>query len=64
LAVAAEHDRAAQISNACRRGGITCSTVDALIAAMTISIKGDLLTTDADFQQIASVCDLSLYPHT
>jgi predicted nucleic acid-binding protein len=59
----ADHVRAAAVSNACRREGIACSTVDALIAAMTVNIGGQLFTTDADFEQIATVCDLSLFPH-
>jgi predicted nucleic acid-binding protein len=64
LASEAHHVQAAEINNACRREGIACSTVDALIAAMTISIGGELLTTDADFQQIALRCALRLYPQT
>ena len=61
LAGQVQHVQAAQISNVCRREGITCSTVDALIAAMAIGVGGQLFTTDADFQRIAPRCGLRLY---
>lgn len=54
------HVRAAQISNACRRHGVACSTIDALVAAITIENHGTLLTTDADFRRIAPHCGLKL----
>ena len=60
LADDAHHVRAAQISNACRRRGVACSTIDALIAAQTIKSGGRLFTLDADFQRIAVHCDLTL----
>jgi predicted nucleic acid-binding protein len=60
LATEIHHLRAAEISNACRREGIACSTVDALIAALVVEIGGQLFTSDADFQRIASCCKLRL----
>ena len=58
LATEFHHVRAAQISNSCRNNGITCSTVDALIAALTVESDGRLFAADADFQHIASCCRL------
>jgi predicted nucleic acid-binding protein len=60
LAAETHHVHAAQISNACRHKGIACSTIDALIAAMTIDCGGRLFTSDADFRRIASHCGLKL----
>ena len=60
LADHTHHVRAAQISNACRRHGVACSTIDALIAAQVIESGGRLLTTDADFQRIAMHSPLKL----
>jgi predicted nucleic acid-binding protein len=53
LASETDHVRAAQINNVCRTQGITCSTIDALIAAQTIEGGGRLFTIDTDFQRIA-----------
>lgn len=55
------HVRAAQINNACRRHGVACSTIDALIAAQVIESGGRLFTTDADFQRIAMHSPLKLF---
>jgi predicted nucleic acid-binding protein len=60
LAAETHHVHAAQIINACRHKGIACSTVDALIAAMTLDCDGRLFTSDADFRQIAPSCGLKL----
>lgn len=62
LADTAGHVRAAQISNACRRRGIAASNTDCLIAALTIGLRGELWTLDADFQRIAGCCALRLFP--
>jgi predicted nucleic acid-binding protein len=61
LATEFHHVRAAKILNACRSRGITCSTVDALIAAMCVEIGGVLFTADVDFRRIAPCCGLRLY---
>ena len=50
LATREHHIAAAKISNACRRGGIAASTIDCLIAAMTLAAKSQLLTADEDFR--------------
>jgi predicted nucleic acid-binding protein len=60
LAREGDHVRAARISNACRRRGVACSAIDALIAAISIESGGALLTADADFRQIAPHCGLKL----
>ena len=60
LAGDAHHVRAAQISNACRRRGVACSAIDALIAAQVIESGGRLFTIDADFQRIATHSPLKL----
>lgn len=54
------HVRAARISNACRLHGVSCSMIDALIAAQTIESGGRLFTTDDDFQRIAIHSPLKL----
>jgi predicted nucleic acid-binding protein len=60
LAMESHHIRASQIVNTCRSKGIGCSTVDALIAALTVENGGSLFTADADFRRIASCCELEL----
>ena len=62
LATEADHVRAAEISNACRQAGVTCATVDTLIAAIAVGADAFLLTTDRDFADIALHCGLQLYP--
>jgi predicted nucleic acid-binding protein len=61
LADERHHAQAAEIANACRRQGIACSTVDALIAALTIAENGQLFTADADFARLAPACGLKLF---
>lgn len=60
LASREHHIEAAQIANQCRFAGIAVSTVDCLIAAMTIKTGSHLLTADEDFERIASCCLLKL----
>ncbi len=62
LADQSHHVRAAQIANACRSAGVACSTIDALIAALTVTGSGKLFTTDQDFQAMAPYCGLGLVP--
>ena len=61
LAGEAHHLHAARIVNACRRRGIVCSAVDALIAALTIDSGGELFSNDTDFGPMASFCGLKLF---
>ena len=62
LADEEDHVLAAEIANACLRGGVAAATVDCLIAATTIRAGGRLLTTDPDFGHIARCCELELQP--
>ncbi len=55
-----EHVLAAEIANDCLRRGVTAATVDCLIAATTISVPGELLSTDPDFADIARCSGLRL----
>jgi len=52
---------AAEIRNACRRGGIQIGTVDALIAQVCISNDLTLLSTDHDFSHAAKHCRLRVW---
>ena len=61
LADERHHIQAADITNTCRKAGVSCSTVDALIAALTIAEGDRLFTTDRDFQKIALHCGLQLF---
>jgi len=55
--------KAAQIYRKCRKQGITIrKTVDCIIAQTAIENKLVLLHDDADFDRIASVCPLKIYP--
>lgn len=58
----ADHVAAAQVSNACRRAGVSAATIDCLIAAQTIVARGRLLTLDRDFGLMAPHCGLELFP--
>lgn len=60
LATRADHLLAADLSNTCRRAGITVSAPDCLIAAQAIENHAILLTTDIDFTRIAAHCNLRL----
>jgi predicted nucleic acid-binding protein len=60
MASAADHVEAARLVNHCRTTGIAVTGVDALIAAMTIRIDGDLFTLDRDFARIAKSAPLKL----
>ncbi|MBI5576530.1 MAG: PIN domain-containing protein [Deltaproteobacteria bacterium] len=62
LATQDHHIKAANISNVCRKAGVSAATVDCLIAAQCIMEKGILLTMDDDFSLMARHCTLRLYP--
>jgi predicted nucleic acid-binding protein len=55
------HVSAARIANACRRVGITASTVDCLIASLSIDTGAALFTLDADFSRMAPHCGLRIF---
>ena len=61
LATAADHALAAQIRNGARAAGIAVGTIDALIAAQTISARARLFAADKDFSRIAALSELKVY---
>ena len=56
-----DHIQAASLRNACRRKGKQVGTIDALFAQLCIRHDLVILTTDKDFQQIATVVSLSVW---
>jgi predicted nucleic acid-binding protein len=60
LADERDHIEAARLINLLRRRGITASSFDALIAAMTILRDGVLFTLDRDFESFSRLAPLSL----
>lgn len=52
---------AAELANQCRRAGVQISSVDALIAQMSIHHGLTLLSTDHDFEHAARVVPLRLW---
>lgn len=60
LATRGHHVSAATIANRCIQAGVAVSTVDCLIAAMTVESGGVLLTIDRDFYRMAPHCGLQL----
>jgi predicted nucleic acid-binding protein len=56
-----DHIQAADLRNACRRKGKQVGMIDALLAQLCIRYDLVILTTDKDFQQIASVVSLSVW---
>ena len=62
LATKEQHVEAANISNVCRKAGVSAATVDGLIAAQCILLNGVLLTLDDHFKSISGCCGLRIYP--
>jgi predicted nucleic acid-binding protein len=62
LAAKEQHIEASNISNVCRKVGVSAAAVDCLIAAQCIMLNGVLLTLDDDFKRISKCCGLRLYP--
>jgi len=62
LATKEQHVEAANISNVCRKAGVSAATVDCLISAQCILLNGVLLTLDDDFKRISGCCGLRIYP--
>jgi len=58
----ADHEEAARMSNACRRRGITGSSIDFLLCAVAARRRWMVLTTDSDFKRYAQVVDVQLLP--
>ena len=57
----ATYRRAAEIFRMARRRGFTCTTIDALIAAIALEHNASVFTVDKDFIGIARVSRLVLY---
>jgi predicted nucleic acid-binding protein len=55
-------ESAAKLVQRCRARGITASVTDCLIAAPTLNAGAALLHADNDFDAIAAVTDLAIYP--
>ena len=55
-------ESAAKLVQRCRARGITASVTDCLIAAPTLNAGAALLHADRDFDAIASVTSLAIYP--
>lgn len=51
---------AAELESTCREKGVQAGTIDFLIAAAAIGHECTLLTTDLDFERIATVAPLKL----
>lgn len=55
-------EAAAKLAQECRSNGITPSVTDCLVAAPARRAGAAVLHTDRDFDAIASVTDLEIYP--
>ena len=56
-----DHIAAAEIRNACRRAGAQIGTIDALLARLCSRHDLTMLTTDRDFDRLASQVPLSIW---
>ena len=61
LASRGDHVEAAKILNRCRSKGVTCASIDSLIAAMAIGRDASLFTMDKDFEHIAQHTSLKIF---
>jgi len=50
--------KATALGQRCRRGGMTVGSLDLLVASVALHHGADLVTFDADFEQIAAVSTL------
>ncbi len=58
-----DHTAAADLRNLCRRSGIQCGTIDALLSQLCIRANVEILTTDNDFGHIAKHSPLKVWQH-
>lgn len=56
-----DHVDAAELRNACRRGGVQVETIDALLAQLCIRHDLTMLTADRDFTGIARHSTLKMW---
>lgn len=56
-----DHVSAADLRNRCRRAGIQVGTIDALFAQLCVHRNLQMLTTDPDFEGVASHSALALW---
>jgi hypothetical protein len=56
-----DHVDAAELRNACRRGGVQVGTIDALFAHLCIRHELTMLTSDDDFKRMAQHCRLAVW---
>ena len=56
-----DHIEAAELRNRCRRSGVQIGTIDALLAQLCIRYGFTMLTTDRDFQRMASHAPMRLW---
>lgn len=57
-----DHTAAADLRNDCRRRGIQIGTIDALLAQLCIRHELVMLSTDRDFEHLATIAPLRLWP--
>ena len=56
-----DHVNAADLRNRCRRVGVQVETIDALFAQLCVHRDLQMLTTDRDFERVASQSPLTLW---
>jgi predicted nucleic acid-binding protein len=56
-----DHIRAAELRNRCRRSGVQIGTIDALLAQLCIRHEVTMLTSDGDFERMASHSTLKVW---
>jgi len=60
----ADHERAAELFNACRAAGVQGSNTDFLICAVSERQRFPILTTDADFGRFAGIVPVAIHRRT
>lgn len=56
-----DYERAAEVSNTLRAGGVASSPVDALLCAVAERVAVPVFTLDRDFERYASILGLELH---
>lgn len=56
-----DYVEAARLANSCRQAGVQLASVDALLAQLAIANDLELLTTDRDFENAATVVPLHVW---